>query len=293
MSRNHRNYFKRQYVRLKGWLTLGNVGITPRLIFAFAAVAALAAAANLIVENGIAILEQQHTAELERSTHDSQAITTLRESVGRAEKLVTSAKLSVAVGVFDRAVHEHVAADSRISAAHYAGARASLGQLLNQYVRDTPTSSQALTRVVNAHRRTADALVESTRKRRELLRKYSEVLAGIEVRVRESTDNALKIFGHVVARQPLLDLHARLNDLRAAVAMSAAFSSDSSGVSLTSAEQAVAESLRTNQSTLRRSQGSDWYQGIQNDVVALVPVRTSFMRSESQRITALDNFAQQ
>ena len=99
MIANHRNYFKRQYVRLKGWLALGNVGITPRLIVAFAAVAALAAAANLIVENGIAILEQQHIAELARSTHDSQAITTLRESVGRAEQLVTSAKLSVAVGL--------------------------------------------------------------------------------------------------------------------------------------------------------------------------------------------------
>ena len=113
MSRNHRNFFKRQYVRLKGWLTLGNVGITPRLVVAFAAVAALAAAANLIVENGVSILEQQHHAELERSTHDSQAITSLRESVGRAEKLVSSAKMSVAVGVFDRAVHEHVEADSR------------------------------------------------------------------------------------------------------------------------------------------------------------------------------------
>ena len=71
MSRNHRNNFKRQYVRLKRWLTLGSVGITPRLVVAFAAVAALAAAANLIVENGVSILEQQRLAELARSTHDS------------------------------------------------------------------------------------------------------------------------------------------------------------------------------------------------------------------------------
>jgi diguanylate cyclase (GGDEF)-like protein len=293
MSRNHRNYFRRQYVRLKGWFTLGDVGITPRLIVAFAAVAALAAAANLIVENGIAILEQQHTAELARSTQDSQAITTLRESVGRAEKLVTSAKLSVAVGVFDRAVHEHVVADSRSSTALYASARASFAQLLNQYLRDTPASSQALTRVVNAHRRTADAMVDLTRKRREQLRKYSEAVAGIDSRVREASDNAWKIFGHVIARQPLLDLHARLSDLRAAVAMSAALDSDSSAASITAAEQAVVETMRSNQNTLRRSQGSDWYQGIQNDVVALVPLRTAFVRSESQRLTALDNFAQQ
>src|SRR4249920_3705636 len=167
MSRNHRNFFKRQYVRLKGWLTLGSVGITPRLVLAFAAVAALAAAANLIVENGVSILEQQHTAEVVRSTQDSQAITTLRESVGRAEKLVTTAKLSVAVGQFERAAHEHAEADSRASAAHYATTRAALGQLLNQYLSDTPASNPPLTRLVNAHRRTGDALVQATRKRRE------------------------------------------------------------------------------------------------------------------------------
>jgi hypothetical protein len=143
MSRYHRNNFKRHYVRLKGWLTLGSVGITPRLVIAFAAVASLAAAANLIVENWVSILEQQHNAELERSTHDSHAISTLRESVGRAEKLVTSAKLSVAVSVFDRAVHEHVQTDTRASATRYSSARASLGQVLNQYVRDTPASNQS------------------------------------------------------------------------------------------------------------------------------------------------------
>jgi len=79
---------------------------------------------------------------------NKQAITTLRESVGRAEKLVTSAKLSVAVGAFDRAVHEHAEENSRTSAARYSSARASLAQVLKQYVSDTPASNQSLTRVV-------------------------------------------------------------------------------------------------------------------------------------------------
>ena len=96
---------------------------------------------------------------------------------------------------------------------------------------------------------------------------------------RNASDSAWKIFGHVVARQPLLDLHARLDELRAAVAMSGAFGGDASAASLANAEQAVAETLRTNQNALRRSQGSDWYQGIQNDVVSLVPLRTAFVRS--------------
>ena len=58
MNKNGRNGFKRRYVRLKGWLTLGSIGILPRLIIAFGSVGALAATANLIVENGVAILEQ-------------------------------------------------------------------------------------------------------------------------------------------------------------------------------------------------------------------------------------------
>ena len=90
MFRNGRNLFKRQYVRLKAWFTLGNVGITPRLVVAFASVAALAAAANLIVENGVSILEQQRNVEKERSALDSQAIHELRESVSRARRVATS-----------------------------------------------------------------------------------------------------------------------------------------------------------------------------------------------------------
>ena len=81
-----RDLFKRGFVRLKRWFTLGSVGIAPRLIVAFAAVAALVAASNLIVENGVAMVERQRTAEKERSALDSQAIHTLRESVGRAKR---------------------------------------------------------------------------------------------------------------------------------------------------------------------------------------------------------------
>jgi hypothetical protein len=62
-----RQLLKRRYVRLKGWLTLGSIGIVPRLVIAFASVGALAATANLIVENGVAILEQQRNVALERS----------------------------------------------------------------------------------------------------------------------------------------------------------------------------------------------------------------------------------
>jgi hypothetical protein len=64
MFNKGRNLVRRQYVRLKRGLTLGSIGIVPRLIIAFTSVGALAAVANLIVENGVAILEQQRNAAL-------------------------------------------------------------------------------------------------------------------------------------------------------------------------------------------------------------------------------------
>ena len=107
MNKNGSHLFKRQYVRLKGWLTLGSIGIVPRLIIAFASVAALAATANLIVEKGVAIVEQQRNVALERSAQDAQQITALRESMSRARRAALSAGVLGALGEFDRAAQEH------------------------------------------------------------------------------------------------------------------------------------------------------------------------------------------
>src|SRR5688572_31875841 len=102
MLKKSRQRIKRQYVRLRGWLTLDSIGIMPRLIIAFASVGALAAAANLIVENGVAILEHQRSAAIERSTLDAQQIVALRESVGRARQVAKSAEVLGAWSDLDR-----------------------------------------------------------------------------------------------------------------------------------------------------------------------------------------------
>src|SRR4051812_17060875 len=136
MFTNGRQLLIRRYVRLKGWLTLGSIGIVPRLVIAFASVGALAATANLIVENGIAILEQQRTAALERSNVDAQQIVALRESMGRARHAALSAEMLGALGEFDRVTQEHADVDSRTSAARYARTRAELDRTLGKYLEE-------------------------------------------------------------------------------------------------------------------------------------------------------------
>src|SRR3954471_18630106 len=134
MVKNGRHLFRRQYVRLKAWLTLGSIGILPRLVIAFASVGVLAATANLIVEKGVSILEQQRNVALERSALDARQIGALRESMDRARRAAMSTEILNALGEFDRAAHEHADADSRASAQHYTRARIAVDRALGKYL---------------------------------------------------------------------------------------------------------------------------------------------------------------
>src|SRR6478736_5167838 len=156
-----RQPFKRHYVRLKGWLTLGSIGIMPRLIIAFASVAALAATANLIVENTVAILEQQRSVAQERSAVDARQIVALRESMDRARLAALSADVQGAWGELDRAAQEHADVDSRASAARFARARLGLDHALGKYLDQAGPASSQLPRLVGDHKSTADTLVQA------------------------------------------------------------------------------------------------------------------------------------
>ncbi len=246
--RNGRNLFKRQYVRLQKWLTLGSIGIAPRLILAFVSVAALAAAANLIVENGVSILEQQRSVEQKRSAVDSRAISTLRESMVQARRVVASAEVSGALGHFDRAVHEHAEADSAQSATRLAAARSTLDDLLKRNLTEIESATPSLRALVTAHKRTGDTLVQTTRLRRSLIARYWTLLASMDTRVNQSVDQSWKIMGRVVAREPLLDLRARVDALRIAFA-------NPSATGVDAAERALTEVMRTNEAVFKRTEG--------------------------------------
>jgi len=107
-------------------------------------------------ENGVAILEQQRNVALERSTHDAQQITALRESMSRARLAAMSAEVLGALGEFDRAVQEHADADSRFSASRFVQSRTALDRALAKYLEDTRAAPETLTRLVGEHKASAN-----------------------------------------------------------------------------------------------------------------------------------------
>ena len=292
--KNRRHLLKRQYVRLMGWLRLGSIGIMPRLIIAFASVGALAATANLIVENGVAILEKQRSVAMERSALDSRQIIALRESMSRARHAAMSAEFLGALGEFDRATHERADADSRQSGSRQARARAALDGALAKYLEDTGAEPAPLTRLVADHKKSADAFVQVRRVRRELLARYSSVLAGMDARVRQSIEQSLAILGRVVTRQPLIDVRTQLDGLRSTFTTPGSFGAGELDTGpLAAAERSLATTLRNREAALRHSPGAAWYTAMTGDLQSLTTTRVSLFQNEERRLAAADAFARE
>jgi diguanylate cyclase (GGDEF)-like protein len=286
---NSRQHLKRRYARLKGWLTLGSIGIVPRLVIAFASVGALAATANLIVENGIAILEQQRSAALARSNVDAQQIVALRESMSRARHAALSSEVLGTLGEFDRATQEHADVDSRASAGRYARSRGELDRIVDKYLAETGGEAGVLTRLVAQHKNNADSLVLARRARRELLGKYSGLLTYMDMRVRTSIEQNWRSSGRGATRDPLLEVRDRLDAVRAAFAARNAFDGlEIDTGPLAAAEQSLAVTLRGREAQLRKSSGADWYRSMTDDLQALTTTRVALFRNEERRMSAAD-----
>lgn len=288
-SMNARQRLKRQYVRFKRWLTLGSVGILPRLLLAFALVGALAATANLIVENGVAILEQQRSVALERSELDARQISALRESVGRARRAAKSAEVMSALGEFGRATQEHADADSRSSAARLADARGDLDRAVARYIGAFESDHSELMRLVSQHEQSSDALVRVRRVRRELLTEYAGVLTGMNMRVRAALDQAWKSRAHAGSRESLEQLRTQLDDTRSTFAAGGAFSAGEldTGV-LAGAERRLAATLRANEKVLRKSPGAEWFDAMSTDIQSLTTTRVALFGNEEKRLSIAD-----
>jgi diguanylate cyclase (GGDEF)-like protein len=294
MYKNGRHQIRRQFVRLKGWLTLGSIGILPRLIIAFASVGALAATANLIVEKGVAILEQQRNVAMERSALDARQIVALRESMGRARHAAMSSEVLGALGDFDRATQEHADVDSRASAAHYAHTRTALDQALGRYLEQSGQVPEQLPRLIAEHKKSADRLVQSRRVRRELLTQYSGLLTRMDMRVRTAIEQSWKSTSRAAAREPLFEVRAQLDLVRAAFAARGAFDARELDTgALSGAERRLGSALHDRETVLRRSPGADWYHSMTDDAQELIFTRVALFRTEERRMAAVDAFARE
>ncbi|HEY6124499.1 MAG TPA: EAL domain-containing protein [Steroidobacteraceae bacterium] len=277
--------------------TLGNLGIAPRLALAFASVAILAATSNLLVENGVAIVESV-TRPGVFSPALSQEIGAQGPAFEKADARVKASRLVLALGKFDKAVLEHVEAGTPDSTARFARARTEVRRFANafeeRHVQITGAPPRAFLAGLKTHEKSAAALIQTAQDRRVALTSYSTTFSRMKERLDGSMDRAWKIMGRVVARQSLLKLTAELDEIQTRFATRNASGTAGDGQArLMNAEQAFAATLQQNEAALRRSQGAEWLAALRSDVTQLQGARAALAQVEQRQAFLTQTFSRE
>jgi diguanylate cyclase (GGDEF)-like protein len=270
------------------------VGIALRLSAAFAAVIILAAAANFLAEQGVAIVARSEAVVVEPPLPPVAVVEpapqpAARDPVVPQPQRLSSAPVVLAIDRFSQAVHsalQSAAPEDRDLVQQNAVALATAGEKFQQQAgRARPRSLAGLNQDIATYSQQGNAIVALADQRREATRDYAARVESMNGSAKQSLDGAWKIFGRVVARQSLIRLGAGIDDIRRrSVALASADGYDSTTIAaIEAAESQFAMILEENARNFERADGSDWLQQMRNDYSQMVRLRTQIVDLDQRR----------
>jgi diguanylate cyclase (GGDEF)-like protein len=268
-----------------------SIGIAGRLALAFAAVAVLAVAANLIIERGGAVVQ---TTRVDRGQFSpaapvpsiAAASPTNRADESSADEIDRRHFLG-AVDAFQRAIEVRASTDSNDSAGAVQAAMQALRAALRAPYLKRRGAAGPIQALSFEYEQAGLRFVQSAESRGAALHEYLGRVDATAGRITVSLDGAWKLFGRVFARESLLRLHAQIDELgRRVSALSSAVAGGAEDTSaldaVASAESAFASSLRLNESALTRSEGTDWMRHMHEDLSRIAELRQSIAADDAQ-----------
>jgi diguanylate cyclase (GGDEF)-like protein len=272
-------------------------GIGARLGVAFAAVAALAIAANLLAVHEIAVVRTTRIVPVSVSA----PVVPVPAPVAAAESKTVSAEgLVAAIVQYEGAVRSNVVVhneetDNRLDDALRTLQRETAAFDSEAVGVVAPRRLQKLHSRLAAYRANGEELGRNADTRQELLDKFSESLEALDTRTKDSLDRAWKIFGRVIARKSLIDLNAILDDIRRKFASLPSTEDYDRGAldAVTGSEAAFAATLQKSAKDLAQSQGEPWVAQMRADLAQLSTLQISLIQMDTQRRGSLDDFAQE
>ncbi len=269
----HDAYAVRRRSRWLSW------GITTRLSIAFAAVALLAATVNLIVERGVTVVR---TSQLRREAADGPPRNTVMAQSGSLH----ARALNRALARFAAAAQAHSAAATGPGPLDLPNATRELDRAVADLQRDAPTDpgsmAAALPGRLTRYRNDVSDFLQVSDARHGVIAQYSQHFDALSTRLQSSLAGSLTLFGRVLARQVVLQLHADLDEVgRTYAAVRATDGADPLALSSLLAAQAVlAHRIDANSTHLRRSEGPAWLDDTQRDLAQLL--------TQSEALRSLD-----
>jgi diguanylate cyclase (GGDEF)-like protein len=236
------------------------LGIAARLTLSFIAVAVLAATANFIARETVAVIflpphENPPPAPVvlpKRATHET---------------------LLSALAALDEAGQQRLESNSKLAESNFEKA----ADELKRAAAGTPRLESGAADYLQRARQ----LIRLSDSRRDAHVSRAKLTATLYERLRNALDGSLKIFGRVLARQSLVELRndfdrvRTLTDIRADTSMS----TPSERERLAAAENEYLAVFTSNQAGLVRSEGADWVEGMRTDFTALVAAQTTLESS--------------
>jgi diguanylate cyclase (GGDEF)-like protein len=277
------------------------VGITGRLMFSFVAVAALAAAANLIVEHGVAVIRTSHP---DRGLVSPRAVLVERTPAHLvAEEPAPVAQppaynpgsLTAASERYQRAVEVRASIDSTAAAAEAHAAAKNLEAAAHGLNGgSTRDSGPPLMQTTKAYEAAGSMYMLIADARRSALSGYVACADAIDKRLMTSLDGAWKIFGRVLARQSLMQLHSEMDAVRRNfIQLTTADGDRTAAVDAAAAsEAAFAASFNAHAAAFARSEGDMWVHQMREDFAKIVELRQSIVtldRQSRETQSALEN----
>jgi len=262
------------------------------LSIAFAAVAILAVAANLLAEQGFAIVQ---LTEGTQSGAAGRPTSWLRQSIAVAADSVLEA-----IDRFDRAVEARARLNTPAGNADLAAAADGFEREMTAYLSAArvfadPIYLEELAAGAGEHRTHGANIIRDVDRRRALSAECANALDALTARLRNSLDSAWKILGRVIARQSLLDLSRTLDEIRGLSARLTAGDTYDTTVltALTESEVRFATLLEQQARGLTRSQGKEWVANMRADFGRVVSLRETLVRLDQQKAQAAAHFVRE
>jgi diguanylate cyclase (GGDEF)-like protein len=267
-------------------------GIGANLGVAFAAVVALAVAANLLIEHEISVVRTTRIVRVEASPVPAPAGVGARltsDSTAPQIEAESPKSLLAALEHFANAVRNRLDIHNDDSDSQLTTAGRELERETELYtstsLAGTSGSGEKLLPHIAEFRASGLELVRAADERRSTLKEFWDRFDALDGRTKASLAGSWKIFGRVVARKTLVDLNSSLDEIRrefASLPVAGLFDHETL-VPVTASETTLAASLQKNEAALGRSQGDAWVKQTRADVAQLTALQNRLVIMDSKR----------
>jgi diguanylate cyclase (GGDEF)-like protein len=275
--------------------------IGARLGIAFAAVAGLAVAANLLIEHEI-LITRTRVIRIPVPVSSIPAVVTSRLSRTPLPELGEGSPKSLMSSIdrYEAAIRGRLAVhnsdnDSQLASADHELEHEIQAYVSQPYPKAATQRRQKLGDHLEVYRLHGAALVDAVDGRQKVLKEFWDCFEALDARTKSALAQSWKIFGRVIARKSLVDLNSSLDEIRRGFASlpTAGLYDQGALDGVSSSERALAASVQTNDVALRHSQGETWVAQIHADVVKIAALQDSLIQSDTQRRALETNFAKE